>query len=471
MSRKLVAELLQRLVSPERELQAKDPSLTAAISRRRFLEAAAALAAVPLPARAVGGGFGPLRPDPARILDLPEGFDYSIVSRSGDEMDDGLLVPARPDGMAAFPGSGNSITLVCNHENHPRDGGPFGDDNERLNKIDPRHLYDRGSGETPGTGGTTTLVYDPTARQTLRRHLSLAGTEVNCAGGPTPWGSWLSCEECFEQPGRVEERSGFITRERRHGYVFEVPASSTSLADPIPLKDMGRFEHEAAAIDAETGAIYLTEDRHSSLLYRFLPRRPGDLSHGGQLQALEVDGAPGFDTRNWDRPEMPLREWLSARWIDLEDVDTDENDLRIRGRAEGAAVFARGEGLCIAGRSAFFTATIGGPARLGQLFEYRSDNGGELRLFAESTADDLLHNADNLTMSGWGDLIVCEDTAANCGLVGVTPSGTQYPLANHPYSLSELAGVCFAPDGKTLFVNVQHRGLTLAIHGPWPGAA
>lgn len=443
---------------------------TAAMSRRRFLEAAAALAAVPLPACATERVLGPLRPDPGQILDLPEGLTYTVISRSGDEMDDGLIVPARPDGMAAFASSGDTVTLICNHENHPRGGGPFGETNERLHKVDARYIYDRGAGETPGTGGTTTLVYDQTTRQTHHRHLSLAGTEVNCAGGPTPWGSWLSCEECFEQPGRESERGRTIARDRRHGYIFEVSASDKSLAEPIPLKAMGRFEHEAAAVDPDTGAVYLTEDRHSGLFYRFVPNEPGELSQGGQLQALQIDATAGFDTRNWEQSAMPLREWLGARWIDLENVDTDENDLRVRGRADGAAIFARGEGLCIAGDSAFFTATIGGPARLGQLFEYRNRNGGELRLFAESTAADLLHNADNLTMSPWGDLIVCEDTAANCGLIGVTADGTQYPLANHPYSTSELAGVCFSPDGRTLFVNIQHRGLTLAIHGDWPRA-
>ena len=442
-------------------------SRTSAISRRRFLEAAA-LAAIPLPAQAAATGFGALRPDPRGILDLPEGFTYTVIAQSGAEMDDGLIVPARPDGMAAFAGPDNTVTLVCNHENSPDSGGPFGDMNERLHEVDARYIYDLGAGETPGAGGTTTLVYDPETRQAVHQHLSLAGTEVNCAGGSTPWGSWLSCEECFEQPGQESKRGRTISRDRRHGFVFEVPASERSLADPIPLKDMGRFEHEAAAVDPESGAIYLTEDRRSGLFYRFIPNRPGELRQGGQLQALQIDGATGFDTRNWEPAYMPRGEWLAAQWIDLEDVDTDENDLRIRGRANGAAVFARGEGLCIAGDSAFFTATIGGPARLGQLFEYRNRNGGELRLFAEATGESLLHHADNLTMSPWGDLIVCEDTAANCGLVGVTPDGAQYPLANHPYSTSELAGVCFAPDGKTLFVNIQHRGLTLAIHGRWP---
>ena len=449
------------------------------ISRRRFVQSLAAAAAAPRFAAAESATtrFGALRRDPREILDLPEGFDYQIVSRHGDEMDDGLLVPARADGMAAFDTGDGNVTLVCNHENHPSDGGPFGPNNERLGRIDAEKIYDRGAGLTPGTGGTTTIVYDPRARKTLRRHLSLAGTEINCAGGPTPWGSWLSCEECFESPGVGDERRKSITRERRHGYVFEVPANAETAAAPVPLRDMGRFEHEAAAVDPASGIVYLSEDKHRSLLYRFIPNVAGRLQRGGRLQALAIADQPSFDTRNWENPGgLPLREWRTARWIDLDNVDPDEDDLRLRGFAAGAARFARGEGLCYADGSIFMTATIGGAERLGQVFEYRlggidqapaERSEGRLRLLAEAKHDGLLFNADNLTMSPWGDLVICEDTAFHCGLIGMTPSGQEYVIADNPYTSSELAGVCFSPDGKTLFVNIQDRGLTLAITGPW----
>lgn len=413
--------------------------------------------------------MGTLRPDADEILDLPAGFDYAIVSRQGEEMDDGLLVPARADGMAAFRNADGNVTLICNHENHPSGGGAFGDDNERLALFDSDKLYDRGNGITPGTGGTTTIVYDPRTRQTLHRHLSLAGTEINCAGGATPWGSWLSCEECFENPGVRSEWRTTIVRQRRHGYIFEVPAAARTAADPLPLRDMGRFKHEAAAVDPATGVVYLTEDQHESLLYRFIPAVPGELHRGGRLQALAIVDRPSFDTRNWDAPDLQSSVWHEAQWLDLENTDPDEDDLRLRGFVKGAAAFARGEGLCYADGSLFMAATIGGPERLGQIFEYRVRS-QKLRLLSEATADGILHNADNMTMSPWGDLVICEDTATNSGLVGMTASGRQYPIANNPYSTSELAGVCFSPDGRVLFVNIQHRGLTLAITGPWPGA-
>ena len=162
----------------------------------------------------------------------------------------------------------------------------------------------------------------------------------------------------------------------------------------------------------------------------------------------------------------------------MQDADSPINDLRLRGYQAGAARFARGEGLCYADGSIFVTCTIGGPARLGQIFEYRISAAegsqdeslapGKLRLIAEATTVSLLRNADNLTMSPWGDLIVCEDRVDYCGLVGVRPDGRQYQVADNAYTISELAGVCFSPDGAVLFVNIQDRGITVAITGPWP---
>ena len=341
-------------------------------------------------------------------------------------------------------------------------------------------VYDRGKDQTPGTGGTTTKIYDPATGATELEYLSLAGTELNCAGGPTPWGSWLSCEECFKSPGLGWSVGRLVSRDRHHGYVFEVPSGHEGLVQPVPIKAMGRFEHEAAAVHADTGIVYMTEDRHHSLFYRYIPDEPGRLREGGRLQALAIAGQPSLMTHNWSAaPAIAANEPLRTRWIDLEDVDSVENDLRLRGAAKGAATFARGEGLCAAGDRFVFTCTIGGPARLGQIFAYtpspregregERDAPGQLMLIAEATEQSMLRNADNLTLAPWGDLIVCEDTSDHCGLVGIRPDGSQYELADNACSNSELAGVCFAPDGQTLFVNIQYPGTTLAITGPFPG--
>jgi secreted PhoX family phosphatase len=457
------------------------------INRRRFLQSITAAAATPaltFASKATIASGGLLPTDPNRVIDVPEGFSYTVVSRIGETMSDGLFVPGAHDGMAAFEGENGRITLICNHELSAESmyAGPYTDSYSGLSKAMKTRFYDRGKERSPGLGGTTTTLYNPATRETERQFLSLGGTDINCAGGKTPWGSWLSCEESFASPGpSFSNHTTLVTREKRHGYVFEVPSSATELVTAVPLKDMGRFEHEAAAVHEPTGIVYLTEDQWHSLFYRFIPNVPGRLQEGGRLQALAIVTQAAKTTHNWDRTDIPLNESLTTRWIDLEDVDGDKNDLRLRGAALGAATFARGEGLTVAGDQFAFACTLGGPARLGQIFIYKpspfegtgqeQESPGHLTLVAEADEESLFNNCDNLTMAPWGDLIVCEDTEDNsnhCALVGVRPDGSQYLLANNAYSDSELAGVCFSPDGKTMFVNIQYPGMTVAITGPWP---
>jgi secreted PhoX family phosphatase len=396
-------------------------------------------------------------------------------------MSDSLLVPHAHDGMAAFPGDGGRVVLVCNHELNPAYGSrsAFAGRFHRLKDDVQERFYDRGNDKTPGCGGTTTTIYNPATRRTEKQFLSLAGTELNCAGGPTPWGSWLSCEECFESPGRGWTSAKLVEREQSHGYVFEVPAAASGPVEPVPIRSMGKFEHEAAAVHEDSGIVYMTEDRHHSLFYRYIPVVKGDLLQGGKLQALAIDGQPSFMTHNWSSDSaMVPGESFTTRWLDLDNVDPEENDLRLRGAAQGAAMFARGEGLCTDGDNFAFTCTIGGAARLGQVFAYQPSPlegqpneqhaPGRLTLIAEATHASILRNADNITFAPWGDLIVCEDTSSHCGLVGIRPDGSQYQLADNSHSKSELAGVCFSPDGQTLFVNIQYPGTTLAITGPFP---
>ena len=446
-------------------------------TRRQFVQCLIAAALLPAHSARSDGGALALMPDPDRLLDLPAGFRYRIVSTAGTTMSDGLRVPGHHDGMAAFARDDGRIALVCNHELGLRTqhASAFNDRIDQISEEQARRFYDFGQGETPGAGGTTTTIYNPATGETERQFLSLAGTEINCAGGRTPWNSWLSCEECFESPGGSPGDPAI--REKRHGYVFEVSADADGLVEAVPLKHLGRFEHEATAIRPETGIVYLTEDKHHSLLYRFLPAKPGDLAAGGRLQALAVRGHAHMQTHNWSEPTVRPGQAMQVDWIDLDDTDPDENDLRLRGAERGAATFARGEGLCLADDTLAFTCTIGGPSRLGQIFLYKpspyegtereASAPGTLMLLTESQPSTLLRNADNLTKAPWGDLVVCEDTEGHCGLVGVKPDGTMYRLALSSYSDSELAGVCFSPDGQTLFVNIQYPGTTVAINGPW----
>jgi secreted PhoX family phosphatase len=475
------------------------------VSRRRFVRQTAASAAFlglgryaaaqgpghgPSPLQPYlneADGYGPLVDDPARILDLPDGFSYRILSRAGERMTDGFILPAQPDGMAAFQGPDGNVILVRNHEltpDRPPHEGPFGYAFELLADVDARFLYDRTTEGRPHLSGATTLVYDPVARRTEAQFLKLAGTIRNCAGGRTPWDTWISCEEAVDLAGELNMQD--------HGYNFEVPASAgPGLIEPVPLKAMGRFNHEAVAVDPETGIVYQTEDRVDGLFYRFLPATPGQLTDGGRLQALCLRDGGAFDTRNYaetGEPRLVLDNSVPVRWIDVDDVESPEDDLRTRGAELGAALFARGEGIWFGDGELYFTCTNGGLARRGQVFRYvpspaegtpgEAAAPGGLTLHLEPNNALLLESVDNITIAPWGDLILCEDNVPEANVVtdygtynflrGVTPAGRIYTLARNRYpGGSELAGACFAPDGETMFLNIQAAGLTLALTGPW----
>ncbi len=410
-------------------------------------------------------GYGDLRSDPNGLLDLPSGFEYRVFSKVGQTMDDGFRVPGAHDGMGAFPGPRGTTILVRNHEllASASELGAFGSDNALVERLPSGSLYDDGRGKHPGLGGTTTLVYDTHQRKLIRHFLSLAGTERNCAGGPTPWGSWITCEETVITPDDKHSRI--------HGFNFEVPATSQPrLARPVPLEAMGRFNHEAIAVDPKLGCVYQTEDQHESLLYRFLPEVRGKLQAGGRLQALALIDRPSCDTRNWSETTVAVGQEHRVHWIDLDDVLSPQEDLRYRGFAAGAARFARGEGLWQGQDGLYVSCTSGGPARRGQIWRYRADadgRGGSLELFVEPNDPGVLDHPDNLTAAPNGHLIVCEDGEKDQFLVGVTPEGKLYPFARNAMNSTEFAGAAFSPDGSTLFVNLQGLGLTLAITGPW----
>ncbi len=461
-------------------------------SRRRFLSATSRVTAGFLGLRALKSqageiefekpefGYGPLIADPKGLFSLPVGFSYRIVSRKNSKMDDGFVVPGSPDGMAAFEGPYGLCVVIRNHELSPEDPGPFGKDHEHLSKANLGDFYDAGEDLTPCSGGTTTLVYDTKKSKVVRQFLSLGGTIRNCAGGPTPWNSWITCEEAQDLPGHYEKTK--VTIEKDHGYNFEVPVTTDiSLANPIPLKEMGRFRHEAVAVCPKTSIVYQTEDQDDGLMYRFIPNKKRKLHKGGQLQVMHVIDQKSCDTRNWKEETIKPGSTVQVEWKDIDDPTAPEDDLRLRGFEAGAAKFARGEGIWRGdGGEIYFATTSGGKAKKGQIWKYLpSPNEGskseakepaKLELFIESAKGGVVEDADNLTISPWGDLIVCEDRATDVvRLVGVTPDGRQYPFAmNH--SNGELAGVCFSPDGSTLFVNIQKRGLTLAVTGPWQEA-
>ena len=418
-------------------------------------------------------GYGTLVADAQKILKLPKGFSYQIISRAGDKMNDGLLSPGRPDGMGAFEGKHGKVILVRNHENsyYELKQSAFNPKNQLFKSHHAAKMYDAGFGKTPCLGGTTTLIYNERTQKLERSYLSLGGTSRNCAGGVAPWGAWLTCEEDFQSPSEKYQK--------RHGYVFEVKATENiKLQKAVPIKSMGRFNHEAVAIDPRTGIVYLTEDRHEGLFYRFVPREKFNLAKGGTLQALAFTWKKSMDTRNWKNSDVEVGKSYSVYWQTLLNVDSDKDDLRFRGFKQGAARFARGEGIWFGNDEVYIACTNGGRRKAGQIFRYKPSrwegtkkerdarHRAQLELFVEPNDFDLLRYCDNLTVAPWGDVVFVEDND-HPRIIGITPDGKFYKIAENIGFQSELAGVCFSPSGKTMFVNIQEAGLTLAITGNW----
>jgi secreted PhoX family phosphatase len=391
------------------------------------------------------------------LLLLPDGFRYLSFGWTGDMMTDGRLTPSAHDGMAAFGTAQPGVMrLVRNHEVGE---GP----NSFASGID----YDPNAG-----GGTTTLEFDMRTGRVGKSWASVSGTVRNCAGGLTPWGSWLTCEETTIEPAVNNDLT------KKHGYIFEVPSDGTS--DAVPLIAMGRFSHEAVAVDPVTNIVYETEDAGStSGFYRFIPYRAGRLSKGGTLQMLGIAGAPRFDTRT-----NQTGAWLKAVWYDISQPDPDlaagEDTLFEQGFNQGAARFGRLEGAWHGNGRIYFVSTSGGNVGQGQIFEYDPQQ-DMLRLLFESPSADVLNAPDNLCVSPRGGLVLCEDGGGTEFVHGLTTDGVIFKFAQNnadlrgnpingfgsDYRGSEFAGACYSPDGEWLFFNFQSPGVTFAVTGPW----
>lgn len=403
-------------------------------------------------------GYGVPRPAGPELA-LPPGFGYAVFGVEGEPMADGRLTPRAHDGMAAFPLPGGRVRLVRNHEDRDPPG-------RAELRGDPGLAYDPRAG-----GGTTSLevrIGPDGEAELVRDFVSLSGTLVNCAGGPTPWGTWLTCEETT-----AGTRQGYG---REHGYVFEVPAEGEGEVRAVPLTAMGRFVHEAVAVDPATGIVYETEDRTRSGLYRFLPDRPGQLRAGGRLEMLAVADAPAADL---SRGQAAGRS-LPVRWVPIDEPDPpgasrDPGAVFRQGFERGGARFSRLEGCWYGDGRIYFHATDGGDARRGQVWAYAPDR-ARLALVFESPGAEVLDSPDNLTVGPRGGLLLCEDGGGVQHLRGLTPDGAIFEFARNILNPREFAGACFSPDGETLFVNVQgdtrsadpgHRSMTFAIRGPW----
>lgn len=447
--------------------------------------------------------YGPISPAAAlntgdRWLALPEGFEYTILTKTGAVMSDGRLTPRAHDGMGAFARRGKTTRLICNHEVRFSGGeaptqGTF--------VIDGAGSYDPTAG-----GGTTSIDFDPRQFRTpsggkLRDFVSMRGSVVNCAGGISlGQRGWITSEEIVQGPDTSPATA------ERHGYNFLVPVDADSPVTPEPLVAMGRFAHEAAAVDARSGIVYETEDAGSGVgsgFYRFLPVDPRELSKGGELQMLAIKGLPQADLREGQRQSRPL----PVEWVTITDPDPPgSNDVFNEGFAKGGAKFNRLEGCWDGDGSIFFASTSGGDVKngdvnedgfregYGQIWEYRprGNSGGQLILLFESPDGDVLDSPDNIVVTPRGGILICEDdsSSANEGqhdtsrffgedknrLVGLTMQGEAFIFAENILSEAEFAGACWSDDGEFLFVNifgedVPDSGGTMAVTGPWERGA
>jgi secreted PhoX family phosphatase len=435
-----------------------------------------------------GGGYGPLGPvvDETTgevLLDLPEGFRYRSFSRTGEVMTDGHVVPPRHDGMAAFPWRQDRTRLIRNHEVF----------------FDPGHIgpadtaYDEQAG-----GGTSTLEFS--ANGELRSSwLSINGTNGNCAGGPTPWRSWLTCEETINGPdANVAFTGAILALDEKHGYLFEVPVSQGpgELTVGDPIRAAGRFTHEAVAVDPRTGIVYQTQDDFASPsgFFRYIPRAnpraAGRITDGGLLQVLGVAGG-GRESVDLSGNQTVGTSYR-VRWIRIEDPDPDfpqgiGNDeaagwiMREEGIPKGAAVFSRLEGIWFGNGKMFFNSTQGGgpfedgPSTgfgrgFGQTWMLDLDR-QTLTLIFESPGPEVLELPDNITVTPKGNLLLCEDGPADNFMRGLTVQGEIFDFARNVIpgqEGDEFAGATFSPDGQILFVNIQSSAAwSFAIRGPW----
>jgi secreted PhoX family phosphatase len=338
---------------------------------------------------------GPLLPADANGLQLPAGFTSRIVATTG-QLVAGTAYPwhVAPDGGACYPTAGGGWIYVSNSETYP--------------------------------GGASSISFAADGTITGARRI-LDGTIGNCAGGATPWGTWLSCEEYDA------------------GQVFECDPTGATPAIARPA--MGRFKHEAAAVDPVRGHVYLTEDSSTGALYRFAPTTPGDLS-AGTLEVLVEDRS----TLSWVTVPNP-QSWTPTP---------------TRNQVPGTKRFNGGEGICFADDCVWFTTK--GDNRV-WFYDIALNLCGPFYDRATEPAPQL-SGVDNVTVrigEESGAVWYVAEDGGNMEIVGVQFDGSSYPLCRLTgVSGSEMTGPAFSPDGSRLYFSSQRNpGRTYEITGPF----
>ncbi|MEW2806857.1 alkaline phosphatase PhoX [Streptomyces massasporeus] len=357
-------------------------------------------AAYAAPAQPGTGPYGPLGSPDANGIRLPAGFTSRVIARSGQRVGTTSYTwHNAPDGGACYA-DGTGWIYVSNSEINP-------------------------------SGGASAVKFSSTGGITAAYRI-LSSTRQNCAGGKTPWNTWLSCEEVSL------------------GYVYETDPWGTNAA--VQRAAMGRFKHEAAAADPVRRVIYLTEDETNGRFYRFVPTTWGNLS-SGRLQVMVAGSATSG----------------SFTWTDI--PDPDGSPTATRSQVSGSKSFNGGEGCHYANDTVWFTTK--GDNRVWQL--NLLDNTYELAYddsLANGTAP--LTGVDNITGTSSGDLFVAED-GGNMEICVITPDDVVASfLRIDGQSASEITGPAFSPNGTHLYFSSQRGttgsssgGITYEVTGPF----